>query len=381
LDGEVAMANIRAFGHRRDELRASGRLAGIGISACVEPGGGNAIFENLMNPANDKTTFPEACRLRIDGTGGVTAVIAISSAGQGHETLVATLAGEELERDPAGVTVLRTDSAGGLPSQSPVGSRMAILLGAAVRGAAELLKDKLVTIAAHHLEADPADLRYTGGDVAVTGDPARRVTWDELVAIAHRRGHLMPQGMEPGLEAVYVAQVPGGGGLASSDGRVQMYPTFSFEAHVVLASVDPATGMVELERYGLAHDCGTVINPHIVRGMVYGGVAHGIGVALYERFAFDDRGQPLTTSFMDYLLPSAHEVPHIEIEEHCTPSPLTTFGQKGAGEGGYMGAPAAVAGAVNDALAPLGARIDSLPMAPADIWAAVRAAKEVSNDR
>jgi CO/xanthine dehydrogenase Mo-binding subunit len=377
LDKAIAAADIPALERRRDELRAAGRLAGIGISACLEPGGGNAIFENLMNPANDKTTFPEACRLRIDGSGAVTAVIAISSAGQGHETLVATLAGEELERDPAGVSVLRTDSAGGMPSQSPVGSRMAIVLGAAVRGAAEVLKDKLVAIAAHRLEADPVDLRYRGGDVEVVGNPAQRVSWDELVSIAHRRGHLMPEGMEPGLEAVYVAQVPGGGALASSDGRVQMYPTFSFEAHVVLADVDPATGMVELARYGLAHDCGTVINPHIVDGMVYGGVAHGIGVALYERFAFDERGQPLTTSFMDYLLPSAHEVPHIELEEHCTPSPLTTLGQKGVGEAGYMGAPAAVASAVNDALAPIGARIDSLPMAPADIWAAVRATKEV----
>jgi CO/xanthine dehydrogenase Mo-binding subunit len=376
LDKAIAAADLPALERRRDELRRAGRLAGIGIATCLEPGGGNAIFENLMNPRNDKTTFPEACRLRIDGTGAVTAVIAIASSGQGHETLVSTLAGEELGRDPAGIAVVRTDSASGLPSQSPVGSRMAIMLGSAVRGAAGVLKDKLVAIAAHRLEADPADVVYEDGDAVVRGDPARRVPWDELVAIAHRKHHLMPEGMQPGLEAVFVAQVPGGGALASSDDRVQMYPTFSFESHVVLADVDPGTGAVALERYVVAHDCGTMINPHIVHGMVYGGVAHGIGVALYERFAFDEDGQPLTTSFMDYLLPSAHEVPHIALQEHCTPSPLTTHGQKGAGEGGYMGAPAAVASAVNDALAEAGAAIHALPMGPSDVWAAIRTPEE-----
>jgi CO/xanthine dehydrogenase Mo-binding subunit len=382
LDKALDTANVPALERRRDELRAGGRLAGIGIATCLEPGGGNAIFENVMNPKNDKTTFPEGCRLRIDGTGAITAVIAISSAGQGHDTLVATLTGEELGRDPSAVAVLRTDSAGGLPSQSPVGSRMAIMLGAAVRGAALVLKEKLVAIAAHVLEADPADLVYDAGDVMVRGNSARRVDWYELVDIAHRRSQRMPEGMQPGLEAVYVAQVPGGGMVAAGDGSVQMYPTFSFEAHVILVSVDPGTGLVEFERYGLAHDCGTVINPHIVDGMVYGGVAHGIGVALHERFAFDENGQPLTTSFMDYLLPSAHEVPHIELQEHCTPSPLTSLGQKGVGEAGYMGAPAAVASAVNDALAPVGASIHSLPMTPSDIWAAVRAAaaEEVPDD-
>ena len=135
--------------------------------------------------------------------------------------------------------------------------------------------------------------------------------------------------------------------------------------------------MADLDRYYVAHDCGTVINPGVVRGMVLGGTAHGIGVALYERFAYSDDGQPLTQSFMDYLLPSAHEVPAIVDGEHCTPSPFTTFGQKGAGEAGYMGAPAAVASAVNDALAGRGAGpVLSLPIRPADLWLAIRRAAE-----
>jgi CO/xanthine dehydrogenase Mo-binding subunit len=140
----------------------------------------------------------------------------------------------------------------------------------------------------------------------------------------------------------------------------------------VLAAIDPETGEVELDRYFLAHDCGTVISPPSVRGMLFGGTAHGIGVALYEQFAFSEDGQPLTQSFMDYLLPSIHEVPQITEAEHCTPSPFTTLGQKGAGEAGYMGAPAAVASAVNDALAARGAGpILSLPIRPADVWLAL----------
>lgn len=286
--------------------------------------------------------------------------------------MVATLLGEELGRDPATITVTRIDSLSGMPSQSPVGSRMAIVLGRAVRGAAGELKAKLTAIAAHNLGMDVADLDYADGDVVVTSAPEKRLRWDELVAIAHRRYDLMPPETQPGLEIVHVAQVPRGGTLAGPDGSVQMYPCYSFEAHIVLAAIDPGTGVVDLDRYYLAHDCGTVINPGIVRGMVYGGVAHGIGAALYEQFAFDDAGQPLTQSFMDYLLPSAHEIPDIADAEHCTPSPYTSFGQKGVGEAGYMGAPAAVANAVNAALAGGGAPpIHSLPITPSDVWAAV----------
>jgi 2-furoyl-CoA dehydrogenase large subunit len=369
----VALAGWPELEARRDELRAAGRLAGIGVATCLEPGGGNAIFENIMNPANDKTTFPETCRLRVDGDGEVTAVISISSAGQGHDTMVATLVGEELGRDPASVAVIRADSLTGMPSQSPVGSRMTIVLGQAVRGAAEELKAKLRAIAAHNLDVPVDEVAYDDGDVVVRDAPDRRMTWAGLVAIAQRKQHLMPPGMQPGLEVVHVAHTPRSGGLAQPDGTVQLYPCYSFEAHVVLAAIDPGTGAVDLDRYFIAHDCGTVINPDVVRGMVYGGTAHGIGVALYEQFAYSDEGQPLTQSFMDYLLPSAHEVPPIVDTEHCTPSPYTSLGQKGAGEAGYMGAPAAVAGAVNDALAAYGAPpVHALPIKPGDIWAALR---------
>lgn len=146
-----------------------------------------------------------------------------------------------------------------------------------------------------------------------------------------------------------------------------MYPCYSFEAHIPLVEIDPITGQVTILDYFIGHDCGTMINPHIVHGMTYGGIAHGIGAALYEKFQYNEDGQLLSGTFMDYLLPSAHEVPAIKMVDHCTPSPHTAMGQKGSGEGGYLGAPAGLASAVNDALDPLGKEILKLPMRVQDI--------------
>jgi 2-furoyl-CoA dehydrogenase large subunit len=349
---------------RRDAARAAGKLAGIGVICCLEPSGGNAAFEPLFNPKNETTTWMESCIVKVDLSGAITAAMATSSAGQGHETLIATVIGEVLERDPETIRVVRSDSLAALPSNSPVGSRMAIMLGGAAAGAARKLKETLLAIAAHALGASAAELDYRDGGVRLRRDPARALGWDALVGIAHRKFHLLPPGMMPGLQAMHVWEVPTGGTLPAADGRVQMYPCYAFEAHVVYAEIDRVTGQVALGRYVIGHDCGTMINPDIVHGMTHGGAAHGIGAALYERFRYDENGQLLSGSFMDYLIPSAHEVPAIAIVDHCTPSPLTTFGQKGSGEAGYLGAPAAVASAVNDALAPLGLATAELPMTP-----------------
>jgi 2-furoyl-CoA dehydrogenase large subunit len=178
----------------------------------------------------------------------------------------------------------------------------------------------------------------------------------------------MPPGIEPGLQAQFVFEVPTGGKLPAADNTVQIYPCYSFEAHVVYVEIDADTAAPTLRKYVCGHDCGVMITPDIVHGMTYGGIAHGIGAALYEKFSYTADGQLESGTFMDYLLPSAMEVPTITIVDHCTPSPLTTFGQKGSGEAGYLGAPAAIANAINDALTPLDARIDTLPITHDALW-------------
>lgn len=371
LQKTLTAARFDELQRRRDELRTRGLLAGIGISTCLEPSGGNASFEPLFNPVNTTTTWMDSCLVRIDRSGSITAVMGTSSAGQAHETLVSTVVGEILERDPEGIRVVHADSLNALPSNSPVGSRMAIMLGGAAAGAAKKLRRKLIRIAANLIGMPESELVYDGGDVRVAADPQRRVSWTRLVEVAHREYHNLPQGMEPGMQEKFVWEVPTGGELPTEDGRVQMYPCQSFEAHVVLVAVDPETGKVAIDRYVCGHDCGVRINPDVVHGMVYGGIAHGLGAALMEKFVYSEDGQLLAGTLMDYLLPTAQEVPPITLVDHCTPSPLTEFGQKGSGEGGYLGAPAAIASAVNDALAPAGAAIDCLPMTPQVIWEAL----------
>ncbi len=374
LDKALAAIDYPALVAQRDAAREAGRLAGIGISTCLEPSGGNAAFEPLFNPKNDTTTWMDSCLVRVDLSGSITGVMGTSSSGQGHETLVSTVIGEVLERDPATIRVVRADSLTALPSNSPVGSRMAIMLGGAAAGAARKIRETLIEIAAHNLGCTTEAIEYCDGNAAVRGHPEKRLAWEELVTIAHRKYHQMPPGAEPGLQAQFVWQVPTGGTLPAADSTAQIYPCYAFETHIVYVEIDRDIGQPEIKRYVCGHDCGVMINPDIVHGMTFGGIAHGIGAALYEKFAYTEDGQLAAGTLMDYLIPTTLEVPAVRIVDHCTPSPLTTFGQKGSGEAGYLGAPAAIANAVNDALAPLSVSIETLPMAPDVLWRVIAAA-------
>jgi len=376
IDKVLAHTSYEDLKAERDRLRGEGKLAGIGIAAALEPSGGNAMFEALINPKITTTTFMDSCRIAVDGMGSITATMHTTSSGQGHETLVGTVIGEVLQLDPDLVRVTRPDSLNSLPSGSPVGSRMAIMLGGAAFHAANKLKAKLTAIAAHDLGIALERAIYANGEVYDRNAPQNKRSWADLVQIAHRNYHRMPADMEPGLAVSHVMQVPTGGKLPTADGRVQMYPCTSFEFHLILMTIDPDLGTPEIVKYRIGHDCGTVINPKIVRGMTMGGIAHGIGAALYEEFAYDGEGQLMAQSFMDYLLPSSHEVPAVEIIHHVTPSPNTVLGQKGSGESGYLGAPAAIANAINDALRPLKISINTLPIKLSVLGDMIAQAKE-----
>src|SRR5262252_9295493 len=274
LDKALTTIDYPALVKQRDAARRDGKLAGIGISTCLEPSGGNSAFEPLLNPKNETTTWMDSCLVRVDLSGAITGIMGTSSSGQGHETLVSTVIGEILERDPATIRVIHADSLQALPSNSPVGSRMAIMLGGAAAGAARQIKETLLAIAAHNFECAVEDLEYRDGAVNLKGAPAKKFSWDQLVEIAHRKFHKLPPGTEPGLQAKFVWEVPTGGGLPTPDGRIQMYPCYSFEAHVVLVEIDPDTGKPSIRKYVCGHDCGVMINPDIVHGMTYGGIAH-----------------------------------------------------------------------------------------------------------
>src|ERR1700687_2494557 len=282
IDKVLSGTNYADLKKERDRLRADGKLAGIGIAACLEPSGGNATFEALLNPAITTSTFMDSCRINVDGMGTITASMHTTSSGQGHETLLGNVIGEELQGDPDSIRVTRPDSLNSLPSGTPVGSRMAIMLGGAAFHAAHKLKAKLTAIGAHDLGIPLERAVYKDGTVSERDAPQTKRAWADLVQIAFRNYHRMPDGLEPGLAVSHVMQVPTGGPLPTADGRVQMYSCFSFEFHLVLLAIDPDLGTPEILRYRVGHDCGTVINPKIVRGMTMGGIAHGIGAALYE---------------------------------------------------------------------------------------------------
>ncbi|MBT3768101.1 MAG: xanthine dehydrogenase family protein molybdopterin-binding subunit [Rhodospirillaceae bacterium] len=362
LDKVIDKAKYDELVKRRDTARENGKWAGIGVTTCLEPSGGNNIFEYLMEPGAEITTYMEGCEVRVDPHGKITGIMGTTTSGQGHETLFSTILGEELEFDPDDIRIVHADSLNGPPTRSPVASRMAIMLGSSAAGAAQKIKDRAMKIAAFNLNRPVEDLEYSEGNVFVRGDPGQKLTWQEICFIAHRSYHKLPDGMEPGFHAEYVFQVPGGGKLPDERNRVQIYPCFSFQAHIPYVEIDPGTCKVEILNYVVGHDCGTVINPDIVRGMMIGGLAHGIGAALFEKFSYAPDGQFLTSTFADYLMPSVYEMPPVQDVEHCTPSPLTSHGQKGSGEGGYLGAPAAISSAINDALEPLGKSIHELPM-------------------
>jgi len=244
-------------------------------------------------------------------------------------------------------------------------SRSMVMSGGAVARASRMLREKLCRIGAHLLQCDPAETRCEGG--AVHG-PQGSVTIGEIAKVAHLRMDGLPPGVDPLLDmtATYEPQISTG--------------VFSYATHGAVVAVDPETGFIELLDFAVAEDCGTMVNPMIVEGQIRGGVAQGIGTALYEEIPYDAQGQPLAITFADYLMPGAAELPAIKIGHMHTPASATEYGMKGMGEGGAVAPPAAIANAVRDALAgmgaPGGAEVNETPLTPARVLAAISKSKE-----
>jgi carbon-monoxide dehydrogenase large subunit len=330
------------------QARTEGRWIGIGFASYVELTGiGSAI---PVSPGMPIATGTEAATIRVDASGTVTAIFSLAPQGQGLETSLAQVVADELGLPLEEVRVVHGDTAlaphgtGTYASRSTVlGSGAAILAGRAVR-------EKALKIAAHLLEANPVDLVINNGHFSVRGMPDRNVSLREIAKAAYSGARQLPKGMEPGLEATRFYD--------------PYYGTASSATHAAVIEVDRETYEVRILRYVVVEDCGRVINPLIVEGQTYGGVAQGIGAALYEEVIYDGDGQLLTGTLMDYLVPTASEIATIEVHHVETPSQTALGGFRGMGEGGTIGAPAAIANAVTDALAPLGIEINELPITP-----------------
>ncbi|MCC6382757.1 MAG: xanthine dehydrogenase family protein molybdopterin-binding subunit [Dehalococcoidia bacterium] len=352
----------------QERLRSEGRLAGIGVAFGVEPGG----FRGQTGPYREwpagGSLAPEAATIHLQENGDLVVDVYFAMEGQGHFTfatqVVAAYFGVPMER----VRVVSAEPRLTTPSTGPMGSRQSVTLTFALRGACDLLREKLLALGAHMLDLPAEDLGIRDGRVVPASAEGKSLSLGDLAAVMHGKPADMPVGLDldPSVTCSWTAPPP-------EDREGSPYLTYANGCHVVLLEVDRETGQVAILKYVIADDCGTRLNPRVVEGITQGGLAQGIGFALLEEYVYSEDGQPLSVSFMDYLLPTIYEVPLAEKAAVVTPSPATPYGQKGAGEGAIHVTPAAVFCAVNDALAPLGVELTQAPASPRRIWEAIQA--------
>ena len=355
----LEMVGYQDFRQEQQQARQEGRYLGIGLSSYIEICG--AAPSAIASALGAQAGLWESALVRVHPTGKVTVYTGSSSHGQGHETTFAQIASSDLGIPMDDVEIVHGDTAQIQFGAGTYGSRSAAVGGTAIRLGVEKIKDKARRLAAHLLEAAEADVVYEDGRLFVQGAPANAKTFQE-VALACYLASSLPEGMEPGLEATSFFDPPNF--------------TWPFGTHIAVVEVDADTGEVKLLRYIAVDDVGNVINPMIVDGMVHGGITQGVGQALQEEAIYDDSGQLLTGSMMDYAVPTADVLPSFEVERTVTPSPTNPLGVKGAGETGTIGASAAVINAVVDALAPFGVKNIDMPAKPERVWRAIQAAKK-----
>jgi carbon-monoxide dehydrogenase large subunit len=357
LAAACAQIDYDALRRRQAERRAAGAYFGIGIASYAELTGiGSRISVAPGMPINTGT---ETAIVTVDSTGAVSAAFGIASHGQGLETTLAQIIAEHLGARLEDIRIVQGDSAGVAGGSGTYASRSTVLAGGAATLAATAVREKLINAAAHLLEAAPGDLVAHDGRVTVAGTD-RAVTFRQIARAVYAEMGRLPSDAR--------------GELAATKTYDPVFGTTTSATHIAAVEIDPQTFEIKVERFVVAEDCGRLVNPLIVEGQVHGGVAQGIGAALYEEIVYDPEGQLHTASLVDYLVPSACEIPALEVVHLETESPTTLGGFRGMGEGGTIGAPAAVANAIADALAPLGVEIDELPVTPERLFRLITAA-------
>jgi carbon-monoxide dehydrogenase large subunit len=359
---EKALANVGYDDLRAEQARrrenGEGRLLGIGFSTYVEMCG--LAPSQVLASLNYAAGGWDAATVRMLPTGKAEVVTGTSPHGQGHVTSWSQIAADALGVPYEDVAVLHGDTQVAPHGMNTYGSRSLSVGGVAVHLACERVVDKARTLAAHLLEVSPDDLEYEGGTFTVKGVPDRTKTMPEL-AFAAWTAHSLPEGTEPGLEAHSVYDPPNF--------------TYPFGSHICVVEIDAETGAVEIVKYVAVDDCGHVINPVIVDGQVHGGIAQGIAAALYEEATYSPDGTLETATMMNYLVPSAAEIPRFDLDRTVTPSTTNPMGVKGIGEAGTIASTPAVINAVIDALSHLGVEYMDLPATPERVWRAITEAK------
>ncbi len=356
LDRLVEVSELDALRRMQAEALRNGRHLGIGIGCYTEQ---TAHTTNEFIKRGVPIIFGyEATTIRMDPSGKVTIHASTHNHGQGHETTLAQLVADELAIPLDDVLVKFGDTSTTPYGMGTFASRSAVLAGgAAIRASAEI-REMLLRFGAHLLEAQIGDVELAEGAVRIKGDPGRAISVRDLARFAYHRPEKLPAGMAPMLEAGASYDADPGNG------------TFANSAQLAVVELDPETGAVKLLRYVVIEDCGRMINPLIVDGQVHGGIAQGIGGALLEELVYDADGQLLTTTFLDYLLPSATDIPDIEVAHLETPSAFTPKGMKGMGESGAIAPGPVIAAAVEDAIRPFGhAFVNELPITPERVCA------------
>jgi aerobic carbon-monoxide dehydrogenase large subunit len=353
------LLDLPAIRARQQRGEPDGRLIGIGFASFAEQTAHGAA-EFVSRGAAIVPGF-ESCTARILPDGSLVLMVGIQSHGQGLETALSQIAHHELGIDPARIAVRHGDTESTAFGFGTFASRSMVMSGGAVARAARILRDKLCQIGAHLLQCDVSAVRCVDG---VVQGPQSSASIAEIAKVAHLRMDGLPPGVDPLLDATATYEPGIGTGV------------FSYATHGAVVAVDPATGFVELIDYAVTEDCGTMVNPMIVEGQIRGGVVQGIGTALYEEIPYDEQGQPLAGTFADYLMPGAAELPAIKIGHLHTPATATEYGMKGMGEGGAVAPPAAIANAVRDALAGIGAEVNETPITPRRVLAAIQKARE-----
>ena len=343
LEQAIEILGYDEFRTEQAAARADGRLLGLGCCVYVEPSSMGA-----------PTLATEGATVRVEASGKVVAYLGTTSHGQSVETTMAQIVADTLGVAYDDVTVVQGESDSTPYGPGTGGSRTAVVVGGAARQASEAVRAKVVAIAAHSLEAAEEDLEIDDGRVFVRGTPARSLTMGDVASAAYQHAEELPPEVDAGLEATVRF-------------RPESFPTWSNATHLCVVEVDRATCMPRVLRYIVSEDCGPMINPTVVDGQISGGVIQGLGGVLLEDFVYDEDGNPLTATLVDYLLPTATDVPTVEIGHLDTPSTTNPGGFKGMGEGGAIGSHAAVANAVADALAPLGVHVLKTPLGPNDI--------------